>query len=416
MYHACLRRVHRQTSHQGLRFQLAREVQPHLLCQAAAESQLYAILYKDGLLSLQAGSGTDPSHGEVLGKWAWDGSSNPWHDKRASVSSVVARDKVAVSNGYEMFRDLANCESMDLSKLDVSRATSFSFMFDGCSRLQSLDLSDWDVSSATVLAYMFNDCPRLQSLDVSRWDVSSVTDFSGMLNDCSCLESLDVSGWDVSSAVDLSGMFWRCSGLQSLDLSGWDVSNALDFSLMFYGCSRLQSLDLSGWDVSDASSLSCMFDGCTFLSTVTLSAGCGPLVGGLPGGTWYDAEGEQYDRLPIGVAGTFTRTKPAVQTAMAGDAPAQDAGVAVPVESSAPERPVELDVPAVEPGNSLEHEQPAGSSDSAVSPEPDTANAPEGADNLLPGSSDDPNAEHASDESESDAGVLTGEEPLALAA
>lgn len=137
-------------------------------------------------------------------------------------------------------------------------------------------------------------------------------------------------------------MFDGCSRLQSLDLSGWDVSNVSGFSFMFYCCSCLQSLSLSGWDVSDASGLTCIFDDCAFLSTVTLSAGCGPLVGELPGGTWYDAEGKRCDRLPAGVAGTFTRTKPAVQAAMADDAPAQYAGVAVPVESSAPEHSLSL--------------------------------------------------------------------------
>lgn len=131
---------------------------------------------------------------------------------------------------------------------------------------------------------------------------------------------------------------------------------------------------------------------------------------------WHDAEGKRYDRLPAGVAGTFTRTKPAVQAAMTDDAPTQDAGVAGPAESSAPERPVEPDVPAIEPGDPSEYEQPAGSSDSAVSPEPDTANAIEGAGNSLPGSSDDPIVELASDESDSDAGALAGEEALALAA
>ena len=44
------------------------------------KSQAYAVLYKDGLLSLQVGDDTDPSHGGVLGKWAWDGSSSPWYD------------------------------------------------------------------------------------------------------------------------------------------------------------------------------------------------------------------------------------------------------------------------------------------------------------------------------------------------
>lgn len=35
-----------------------------LYAKREAKSQPYAILYKDGLLSLQAGSDTDPSHGE----------------------------------------------------------------------------------------------------------------------------------------------------------------------------------------------------------------------------------------------------------------------------------------------------------------------------------------------------------------
>ena len=412
-----------------------------------AKSQAYAILYEDGLLSLQTGPDTDPSHGEVLGKWAWDGSSRPWYDKRARVRSVVARDRVVVSNGDGMFSDLANCRSMDLSKLDVSSVTDLSYMFDGCSGLRSLDVSgwdvfnasdlrsmfegcsslatldlsgwdtssvryldqmlygcsslrsldvsgwdvsnasdlssmfygcsslatldvsDWDVSNAGILSGMFSGCSSLQTLDVSGWDVSNVVSFSfgyrgGMFSGCSSLASLDLSGWDVSSAADLSYMFADCSSLQTLDVSGWDVSGATNLSYMFDGCSSLQtldvsgwgvssatefswmfyrcfslisldlsgwdvssatsfrsmfsccssleSLDLSGWDVSNASDLSWMFLDCSSLNTVALGAGCGLLVGELPSGPWYDAEGKQYDYPPAGVAGTFTKTKPAV--------------------------------------------------------------------------------------------------------
>ena len=208
-----------------------------LYAKWATESQFCAILYKDGLLSLQAGSDTDPSHGEVIGEWVWDGSSRPWCDKRARVRSVVARDGVAVSNGDEMFRDLANCWSMDLSRLDVSGASYLSSMFEGCSSLTSLDVSGWDVSGA--------------------------------------------------------------SGLTS----------------MFLGCSSLTSLDVSGWEVSGASGLTSMFYGCSSLGTVTLGAGCGLLIKELPNGPWYDAEGKEYDRPPAGVAGTFTKTKPAALAA-----------------------------------------------------------------------------------------------------
>ena len=246
-------------------------VKSDLALYAKWTSQFYAVLYKDGLLSLQAGADTDPSHGEVIGKWAWDGSSRPWCDKRARVRSVVARDRVAVSNGDEMFRDLANCRSMDLSRLDVSNASGLSSIFSGCSRLQSLDLSGWDVTNAPDLSHMFYGCSSLTSLDLSGWDVSNASDLHNMFSGCSSLTSLDLSGWDVSGAWDLSSMFSSCSSLQSLDVSGWDVSGASSLSYMFSGCSSLRSLDVSDWDVSSASSLSGMFSGCSSLQSLDLS-------------------------------------------------------------------------------------------------------------------------------------------------
>ena len=242
-----------------------------LYAKWATKSQAYAILYKDGLLSLQAGPDTDTSHGEVLRKWAWDGASSPWYDNRARVSSVVARDRIAVSSGYYMFSGLSNCGSMDLSKLDVSSASDLSGMFAGCSSLASLDLSGWEVSGASNLSDMFYCCSSLTSLDLSGWDVSNASRLSGVFYDCSSLESLDLSGWDVSSALNFFFMFWGCSSLASLDLSGWDVSGASGLSSVFIGCSSLTSLDVSDWDVSGASSFSNMFAGCSSLASLDVS-------------------------------------------------------------------------------------------------------------------------------------------------
>ena len=147
---------------------------------------------------------------------------------------------------------------------------------------------------------------------------------------CSSLTSLDVSGWDVSGASGLPSMFLGCSSLTSLDVSGWDVSGVSNLRGMFSGCSSLTSLDLSGWDVSGASDLSNIFGDCSSLGTVTLGAGCGPLVGELPYGPWYDAEGKEYDRPPAGVAGTFTKAKPAA-LALAADV-ASDADASLPAQ------------------------------------------------------------------------------------
>ena len=212
-----------------------------------------------------------------------------------------------------MFHSCSRLAFLDVSGWDVSGASDLTCMFYGCSSLSSLDLSGWDVSSASDLPSMFDGCSSLTSLGVSGWDVSGASDLSQMFRGCSSLASLGVSGWDVSNASSFSQMFYGCSSLASLDLSGWDVSGASNLHWMFSDCSSLTSLDLSGWDVSSASDLSYMFSGCSSLGTVTLGAGCGPLVGELPDGPWYDAEGKEYDRPPAGVAGTFTKVRHEVQ-------------------------------------------------------------------------------------------------------
>ena len=61
-----------------------------------------------------------------------------------------------------------------------------------------------------------------------------------------------------------------------------------------------------------------------------MGIGCGRLIEELPSGPWYDAEGKEYDRPPAGVAGTFTKTKPAA-LAVAADA-ASDAAASLPAQ------------------------------------------------------------------------------------
>ena len=242
-----------------------------LYAKWATESQPYAILCKDGLLSLQTGSDMDSSHGEVLGKWAWDGSSHPWYDQRDRVKSVVARDRMAVSNGSKMFSGLSNCTSMDLSRLDASHATSFSFMFQGCSSLTTVDVSGWDVSSAADFSSMFQFCSSLESLDLTGWNPSSATSLGRMFQNCSALASLDLSGWDVSSVADFGWMFANCKSLASFDVSGWDVSSAKDFAYMFAGCRSLESLDLSTWKTGALEGAASMFTACASLRSLDLS-------------------------------------------------------------------------------------------------------------------------------------------------
>ena len=224
----------------------------------------YAVLYADGLLSLQRGDDTDPAHGEVLGAWQWDGASSPWYEQRDSVRSVVVRDAVSARGGG-VFRGLARCTSMDLARLDVSGATLLDSMFRECSSLEVIDLSSWDTSSVENFSCMFEGCSSLRELNLAGLDTSRALDLSWMFSGCSALKTVDVAGWDVHRVESLSAMFRGCVSLETLDLSGWDVSSALYLASMFRDCAALTSLDVSTWDVSGAIDCSRMFDGCTSL-------------------------------------------------------------------------------------------------------------------------------------------------------
>ena len=194
-----------------------------------------------------------PANGAEVGQLPNVAGYAPW------CASEYNRDieAVRVENGVKtseyaggLFPDLSLVETMDLSGLDVSSATSVSWMFSGCSSLVSLDLSDWDTSKVTGMHGMFSNCSRLASLDVSGWDTSRVADMSMMFYGCSSLTSLDASNWDTSCVTDMASMFSGCSALVSLDLSSWDASNVGDMASMFYVCLRLEQIAVGdGFDL-----------------------------------------------------------------------------------------------------------------------------------------------------------------------
>ena len=260
----------------------------------AHDKPAYAVLYADGLLSLQRGDDTDPAHGKVLGSWEWDGTSSPWYEQRDSVRSVVVRDAVCVRGGG-VFRGLANCTSMDLARLDVSGTTLLDSMFRFCASLETLDLSSWDTSGMENFSCMFEGCSSLRELNLAGFDTSRALDLSWVFSGCSALRAVDVSGWDVHRAESFSAMFRGCTSLEALDLSGWDVSSALYLASMFRDCAALTSLDVSTWDVSGAIDCSHMFDGCISLDPADIPSWDAPTEVD-KGGKFADAnEGESGD-------------------------------------------------------------------------------------------------------------------------
>ena len=325
-------------------FETAVEADLTLYAKWEVRPPAYAILYSDGLLSLQLGSDQDPSHGEVLGVWKWDRMSKPWSADCHLVKKVIARDDIPLKEThiYGLFSNLSNCDSIDLKKLDISRTHSLREFFSGCPSLRSIDLSGWDTSKVEDCYYMFTDCSLLESLNLSNWEMSSCGNFCGMFAGCSSLHSLNLSGWDVHNGMRFDSMFDGCSSLRSLNLSGWSTWYARQFQYMFADCSSLKVLDLSGWGLENINELDGMFAGCSSLESVDFSgwnisrpwnfvsvydmfAGCISLnrvvldvhcdrfVGELPDGPWFDSEGNEYATIPSGIKETFTKTNPMLQ-------------------------------------------------------------------------------------------------------
>mmetsp|Transcript_26895 Transcript_26895/g.40848 ORF Transcript_26895/g.40848 Transcript_26895/m.40848 type:complete len:241 (-) Transcript_26895:34-756(-) len=92
----------------------------------------------------------------------------------------------------------------DIGELDMSNATSLSWMFYNA-RSFNQDLSRWNTSKVTNMHAMFYSA-RSFNKDLSRLNTSKVTDMRGMFYGATAFNQ-NISSWDVSNDVDNRGMF-----------------------------------------------------------------------------------------------------------------------------------------------------------------------------------------------------------------
>jgi hypothetical protein len=140
-------------------------------------------------------------NGKDLDIWL---SKRSWNDVKYIL--IGAQSKVTNTRGL-----FARCDKLikvfGLEKLETSRVTDMSHMFDWCLSIESLDLSHFDTSHVTDMSHMFDCCCKLKSLDLSHFDTSRVTDMSHMFRHCPSLTSLDLSSFDMSRTEDKKCMF-----------------------------------------------------------------------------------------------------------------------------------------------------------------------------------------------------------------
>ncbi|CCI84450.1 hypothetical protein FC52_GL000756 [Lactobacillus pasteurii DSM 23907 = CRBIP 24.76] len=197
---------------------------------------------------------------------------------------------------YMFFNDPKLTTIKGLEDFNTSNVTNMAFMFaafnnpttddydpkghENLGHLTKLNLSNWTTSNVTDMSYMFSGQTNLTSLGkLSNWSTSKVTNMASMFYDLENIDDseLDLTGWDTSNVTDMSYMFSKMFLQKDLSfVNNWKTGKVTDMSYMFAKDKNLEKLDLSKWDVSSVGlknteqnySLAVMFAGDTSLTTV----------------------------------------------------------------------------------------------------------------------------------------------------
>ena len=176
-------------------------------------------------------------------------------------------------SSFELFSNLTNVTSIDLSNMDTSGVINMSNMFSDNTSLTNITFGDnFNTANVINMSGMFKNCTILKTIDLSSFDTSNVTTMLYMFYNCSSLTSLDLSSFNTSNVERMDAMFYNCSSLISLDLSNFDTSKITDMTYMFNRCKSLTSINLSSFDTSNVSSLYDTFAGLTSLKVLDLSS------------------------------------------------------------------------------------------------------------------------------------------------
>lgn len=279
--------------------------------------------------------------------------------KATSITGFENLNMTSTASVSNMFGNMPNLVGLDLSKLNTSnvqffssmfqfndgsstpkltglrlngsfttaKATDFEGMFSGQSQLDTIvGIDAWNVSKVTTFAFMFNNNQKLTTLDFSKWrptaavsmramfqnsnvnkvdgalwggtpnltetqymftnssslngatyidlrglTMNKVTSATYMFSGQANLTTLNTTGWNLSSVSNTTNMFRNVSSLTTLDVSTYGMANATSLAGMFDGMNSVTSLNVTNWNVSKVTNMSFLFNATWALTTADLS-------------------------------------------------------------------------------------------------------------------------------------------------
>lgn len=148
----------------------------------------------------------------------WESYKNSYIYSSVTKATVVDYG-IAPLNLSHWFHKFWSLESVDVSKLDVSRAKEMVEMFHECGNLTSIDLSTFQTSSVTDMESMFASCYKLKSVSFPEsFDTSNVTNMSRLFVNCYDLESLDLSHFNTKKVTASQDTFTNITCLATVKI------------------------------------------------------------------------------------------------------------------------------------------------------------------------------------------------------
>ena len=157
---------------------------------------------------------------------------------------LTVKSKYPITSLVDMFGYFNNLQEVDLSKLNVEKVKSMSWLFIGCNKLKKVNLSNVNAKNLIDTTWMFANCFDLIDVNFDNFITKKLKTTNCMFQDCHSIKKLNLLSFNTSKVVDMGGMFYNCVNLEDLDLSKFDFIRVEDFTDMFLNCKKLKNINV----------------------------------------------------------------------------------------------------------------------------------------------------------------------------
>ena len=165
----------------------------------------------------------------------------PYTDKEC----ISAAEPLSRGIESEMFMNLRNALSIDLSPLSGKNLTSCSSMFCNCEQLQNIDLTPLDTTRVTDMSAMFMACNALKTIEMSKIDTSHAKSISNMFSECISFKSIDLSTFNLRNCHTAESILEKCESLENVILPIFNNRKPINLAGLLCGCNSLTYLSLA---------------------------------------------------------------------------------------------------------------------------------------------------------------------------